>query len=115
MKKALIWVGINLTVAALLLVGFWVGIQGAKNVALFYIWAVAALSTLFLIDPAKAGKPGRSVPLWVSAPYSIVVVGFLVWHGAIAAGIAWCWGWFMQELAFNAAATEKDNPRLNRR
>lgn len=109
MKKALIWTLINATVTALLLVGFLADVQGARNVALFYIWAVAALSTLFLIDPSKAGKPGRSVPVWLSAPYSTAVVGFLVWHGAIAVGIAWCWGWFMQEIAFTAAAAEKDN------
>ena len=108
MVKALTWFIVHTTLAAMLFAWFVHEIDGARNVFLFYVWTMAVVITIVLVDPAKAGRKGRSVPWWVSVPYSTLVVVFLVWHGAFATALAWCWGWAVTEWAFASAADARD-------
>ena len=99
------WFLINSLFAACLYWGFYVGVDGAKNVSIFYVWVAFALSLLSFSDEfvnhLKKKKP--QVPRWLDYSFDLSVVFFLVWFGFIFSGIAYFIHLLLIQTAWNKA------------
>lgn len=77
------YIAFNTFFAVILYFGFFQGIEGAKNVALFFIWFIIIVSVILLAsskeDKLKAGHKGRSVPVAVDMCFDIAIVSVLIW------------------------------------
>ena len=76
---------------ALLYVAFFMGNVGAMHLLKFYVWAIAIVAPLTLFEPIiKSYAKQKRYPA-LSAMNQIqwwVVLGFFVWHGHVATGVA---------------------------
>ncbi len=76
--------------------GFGADIEGARNVATFAVFTLAALASFGLhVDTVKSLASQPEPPEWrvqANIGLQIGVLGVLVWHGAMFAGAAWAFG-----------------------
>lgn len=87
----LLWLVYNTIFGAALYFGLVKGIEGAANLAQFYIWFCFAISLGTLPDAVlqairKRGNP--SVPGWMDPVFAVGAISTLVWHGWIWAAVA---------------------------
>lgn len=77
---------VNGIFAALLYLGFFVGVEGARNVAQFWTWFMCVTSfAMFSDDVAKAAAAKwMPVPVWFDILVDIAACGVFVWF-------AWWW------------------------
>lgn len=83
MKRAITWWIVNAACAGLLYVGYFLGVEGAKNLFLFLVW-LNLLTCLCMLngDVQKSiREKGRSVPAWISVGYDVAMVAVMVWIG----------------------------------
>ncbi len=91
-KRILNWFVTTAVFDAALYFGLVHGIQGAANIAQFYIWLTFLFSWLALSDNAvrdaqNRGLPG--LPEWVFGLQNITVLAALLWYGWIWCAVAW--------------------------
>ncbi len=79
------WLIVNSAIAAAAWFGYEEGIEGAKNVALFAVWLSVFLGPLALSDSSIQTirkSPPPLLPAALTGTYRVVLIAFLVWHGA---------------------------------
>jgi hypothetical protein len=88
----LYWSAITATIGF----GFICDIEGARNVATFAVFTLAALAPFGLhVDTVKSLASQPEPPEWrtqATIGLQIGVLGVLVWHGAMFTGAAWAFG-----------------------
>ena len=68
--------------------GLWKGIEGAANIAQFYVWFAFTISLFMMSDDVvrslqeKNGLP--VIPAWLDGTVDFLMVAALAWHG-------WMW------------------------
>ena len=89
--RAVQWLAAQVVVGACLYFGYAADMPGARNV--FYAWL--ALCMVFVLSSEKtdaaaikAYEEPRSVPSWVSRPWRLAVMAWLIWFGAWGALLA---------------------------
>lgn len=119
MKRAMsaaIWLITNLAMGFILWVGIVDGIDGARNLGLFLVWAISILSITMLIPAVQEeiSKKGRSIPRPINIMFDFAIACFLAWHGYIVTSIAYAIHIILQEAGFEAAgnigSNQKDKP-----
>ena len=91
-RSTLQWLAVSIVFNLTLYFGLVGGIQGAVNIAQFYIWfcfvvSWPALSDKCVRDFQKNGK--HLVPLWLVTPQNLGVLALLLWYGWIWSACAW--------------------------
>lgn len=103
--RALRWAFFNGLFAAALFYGFERGIDGARNVALFWAWFAIVASMFAMSDTVSQPlrEKGPPVPVWIDGVFDAAVISFLAWHGAL-----WTAGFYlMHTLILHAAYAPK--------
>jgi hypothetical protein len=106
--RAVKWAVTNGLFLAVVYFGIVEGVQGARNVAVFFAWFAFAISLLGLSKEVRsdAFKRGPSVPLGVSAAVDFVALGIFLWHGWFVTGSAWLIHALLMYSAYEQAAKE---------
>jgi len=95
---------------ACLYYGSFKGVEGAENVALFIAWFTIITSWFLLtedgIDVVRKNPP--IIPAAIDVPLDIIVVGVLVWAGALITGIFFALHIFILLLARDKAKEPKE-------
>jgi len=87
--KIIEFVSINSAFAASIYLGFFEGVEGAKNIAYFWAWFTIVVSVFALTEHAQAQfkKDGRSVPIRVVGTLKALFTLVLVYSGALVTGV----------------------------
>jgi len=91
-KTTLKWLAIATVVDLSLYFGLVEGIQGAANIAQFYIWFVSVLSLFALSDKCVRDFQQKGLPItsdWLVTPHNFAVLALLLWYGWIWSACAW--------------------------
>lgn len=89
------WIIINLIFVISLYLGLFLGIEGAKNVALFMAWFSILASIFTLHEDVQEAfrkvfkKSGRTTPKSLNIAFDVCVIGAFVWAGFIFTGAAY--------------------------
>ena len=90
------WFVFNGLFLAILWLGYNNDIKGLKNLALFITWFTIALSPLMLLaithryseeNIKDKSEKMLVIPFWLRIPYDMLIVGILVWYGAIITAV----------------------------
>lgn len=78
------WIVVNSLFLVAIYVGYFEGVVGAKNLALFFAWVTIVFSFFMLSDASVdvMKKKGRSVPARISVSFELLVTCLFVWFGA---------------------------------
>lgn len=90
MKRVIKWAVINGCFGYALYLGFYEGVGGALNVAVFYGWIQCAVGmlALFFSGQMKKGLTKRPTVIEMFDPwFDLAVVVVFVWHGYIVLGL----------------------------
>ena len=94
--KWMYWFVFNGLFLAILWLGYNNDIKGLKNLALFITWFTIALSPFMLLaityrysekNIEDKSEKMLVVPFWLRIPYDMLIVGILVWYGAIITAV----------------------------
>lgn len=111
MNKLARWFLFNGLFAALLVAGFVYGIEGAENVALFIVWVTSIISLFFptekVVEVLREKKHMPPIKRSIDGAFDVVVICFLVWHGAVASGIAYFVHFVMLQLTWEKLSEPK--------
>jgi phosphatidylserine synthase len=112
-KRAMKWWALNGTLFATLVAGYAFGIEGARNLTVFFVWWCFIRAFLMHSDIVQKAlhEKGRMVPMLVSTGYDILYLLVLVWYGSIVLGFVWVLHMFVFEAAYQRA--EKAKPELD--
>jgi len=86
-KSVLQWLAIATVFDLSLYFGLVEGIQGAANIAQFYIWFVSLVSLVCLSDKfvrERQKKGDFIMSAWLATPQNLAVLALLLWYG-------WTW------------------------
>lgn len=92
MKKLIVWTGIYCASWALLYATFALNIDGAMNVLKFFVWGIALLSPLLLLDIAmdSAAKQAPTPVRWLlQRLMDWITLLLLAWFGHLVTAGAW--------------------------
>jgi hypothetical protein len=83
------WIVFNGVFLTLIWFGFFEGVEGAKNIALFMVWLTIAITSAALLndDILKGAASKRTVPIPLSCATYAIATSILVWHGYIITGV----------------------------
>jgi predicted membrane protein len=83
------WIAFNAFILACMYYGFYAGIDGAKNLAMFIAWLCIVTSFAAYLDGfiESIRDKTRAVPEWVNWSFDIPVTFAFVWFGATTTGI----------------------------
>lgn len=108
------WLLFNIPVYVALVVGFALGIEGLKNIAVFVIWFYCIVSIITLVPTmfdyvvVEMMKEGRSrIPRVVKNVVYIGAIVFLVWHGAFFTACALLFSFLVAQVVFQAVKNRK--------
>lgn len=87
-NRLLRWFLFNGLIMASLWYGYEHDCQGAKNIALFCLWATIVVSPFFLVKECADSLENtfKYIPEWMELIYNGTIIALLVWHGAIVTG-----------------------------
>jgi hypothetical protein len=91
-KSTLQWLAFATVFNLSLYFGLVEGIQGAANIAQFYIWFFSVLSLFALSDKCVRDVQQKANPLislWLVNPQNLAVLALLLWYGWIWSACAW--------------------------
>lgn len=92
MMKSLKIISLSIALLFAAYCGTIVGIPGALNILLFFIWAIYLPIGLLALHPtihkAIAETPPRPIASNVSSCINLITLGILIWTGQLATGIA---------------------------
>lgn len=100
--------------AAALAAGFFFDVDGARNLVLFYVWAILLpIATLSAMPPAisaAAKKPAtpRPLPSWLRRGLLACYVVALVWAGSWPTAFALCLAVVLQKVATECAQDKRE-------
>ena len=85
--------------------GLYEGVEGAKNIAMGYVWFVFAISLLSLTKPVIEvfREKGRVIPNYIDAPIDMIIAGVFIWFGMFWTGAAFAIHIFMVEAGMQEA------------
>ena len=93
MKKTLYWLALNGGLAAALWFGFWQGVEGARYLAQFYVFAFAVPMGLIAQADGFQKRMAEDAPRPVTRSISAVIgwcaLATFIWHGYIVTACAW--------------------------
>jgi len=109
------WLAINGAFAAMLWFGFVEGVEGARNLSLFLVWASFIISWGMLVPDIQKelAKKGRSAPKAMNVLYDLSVTFFLVWFGAWVSAVAYAMHIVLSEAGWDAALKSRDNAKVS--
>lgn len=113
MKEMARWWVVHVLHWAALYGAFAMNSDGAMYVLKFWVWVMAPLSLLLLMDSSAqdaAKKPPRPMLFALSMLQAWATLGLLVWFGHIASALAW--GVVMVMVAAHRDATRKARAKL---
>ena len=102
MNKVQFWVLWNALIIVVMYLGLNLGVEGAKNIIMFYAWMSFVLSLFADQDAslAKLRQYGRVVPAIFNVTVDVVIVAWFIWFGFWMTGIAYLVHLFLVEAAW---------------
>jgi len=86
-KRKIKYAAINSLLLLAMYYGFYHGVEGAANIALFFVWlsGIGGILILFAKDETKdkLKEDGPSVPVWVASIITMIEVCALLFYGHI--------------------------------
>lgn len=115
LKKIAVWLAVNTAFATCVWLGFVEGVDGFRNVALFWVWAIALPCAFVALMPSAArefaNQPARPVRRVTGNLVSVACLLVMVWNGYVLTALAW--GFYLMTL--NACLARADEIRAERR
>jgi hypothetical protein len=114
-KRVMKWWALNGTMFATLVAGYAFGIEGARNLTVFFVWWCFICTFLRHTDfiQKTLREKGRMVPKLVSTGYDILYLLVLVWYGSIVLGFVWVLHMFVFEAAYGRAEKTKSEAKAD--
>lgn len=109
MKRKLTWILLNGLFSASIFYGFFMGVNGAKNLTIFWAWFVFISSlALFTESSQKTLKEkGRPIPAWIDVTYDVGIVCVFVYFSAFWTGTIYLIHMLLLNAAYAEAVKEK--------
>lgn len=90
LKKLLTYAAGNAGLAWLIWQGAFLGVAGAANVALVFVWLTIVTAPVYLSDDWCAKRAAMPmVPRWLATPVLFSQAGAMVWAGWVVTGSAY--------------------------
>lgn len=106
--KTINWIFFRIVFAVAVYYGFFVGIQGAENVAFGIAWFGVVLSLFLFSDKIRdelKEKP-RTGPRWLSVPFDVSMILIFIWFGHFITASFYMYRVFIVEAFWVATARE---------
>lgn len=106
--RAIRWAAVNALFLWLLWLGVVDGLEGAHNVAFFWLWFGIVVSFGCLVAEVREGmqKQGPSVPLGLNLLVDLAIAGFLAWHGYTITAALWVVHAYLVHSAYTPTETQ---------
>ncbi len=93
MMKLFRYLGFNIGFAVCIYYGLYEGVEGAKNIAIFYAWFVFILSLFMfsdtVVEKIKETRPNPTVPRWFDVTIDIFLLFSIIYAGWVITSIAY--------------------------
>ena len=104
------WFLVNGLFLGLMYYGYVVGVTGAKNLVMFFVWVNTFFCLFYMSDTVIEGmiKRGFIMPQWIDGVVDLAIISFFAWVGAWVMASFWTLHTIMEIAARHEAQKRKE-------